>query len=467
MESDKHYCYKEEDEDGEPYLYVSETPIEPEHEMWSSIKTVMNMQCDKWPDDENPDGDYINTGMVHVDGGNLIKIKNLSIINSPDEAISIRSQSSNIILSGNEISESYSSSINTLYDVSNVLIEKNNMSYGCAGSKAENTTISRAKYISVVNNSYGITYNDAGVDTYDNTSDVAIVDNKMIDVINGAYIAGKNIRVTSNIINGSERAITAASENGDPVSNIIISNNMVSNSTSKGIWLGQYCDSDRTSGVTCDQAITEDVFITNNTLVNNTNGITISRTTNEDGKYEKIYVKNNIISKGETGLRFIKISDTYDGSIDDKLTLNEMLGNSIFIENNLKWCYLDKEDDEFVATDDEDNDGINDCFHYGADEYIEYVSKEKGTIIYSPAEDNEDATERTDLYVDPIFTNTDDGVFHINRESSAFKKGTPFATAFQNFDFKGDRRQTNCFDIGANEDSIPTSGYISNKLCAE
>lgn len=457
----KEWDYVDENGDQECLeLYISDDgPINPDHEEWSSNKTVMDMKCETWADDENPDGDYINTGMVHVEGGNFITIKDLSVVNSPNEAISIRGQSSYIILSRNNTEQSYSSSLYIKYDVSNAIIENNTFAWACAGSVAENTTISRSENILLINNAYGETYNDAGIDPNDESSDIAIIGNTMSNVLNGVYIAGKNIKFSSNIIHGSQRAITIASETGDPVSNIEINNNMISDSSKSGIWLGQYCDSGRSTS-NCENAITENVFITNNTFVSNYKAIQIDRTENQDGEYKNIHVKNNIISQGDIGVRLISINDSYTGEGEDednyKLTVPEMLGSEIFIENNLKWCTLDYDytTTEYSSTQDiNPKNGINDCFHYATvfdttgstDEYIEYVNSD-GEVTY-----NSEDEERTDLYINPQFVHTADGIFRIDQNSPAYNKAISLSDGFEEFDFESDSRYGDCFDIGADE----------------
>ena len=271
-------------------------------------------------------------GVFTISSKNYIKVSGIKVINSSYAGIFIE-KSSNIILENNHIDKTHSSGI-SVWDCNNITIDRNEVRHACwpTGGLQECITISNTNLILVKNNlvydggSIGFGGGGEGIDLKDGCTNGIVSNNMVHNVASvGIYIDAykrnqSNIHVLKNTVyNVFGVGIATVSEEGGSLENVIISKNIVSNCDERAMvihWTNK------------PNYIIKNIYVQHNTFYNNGEGLDIG----VHSLGENINIINNIFSKNS-------IYQIQNSSTD--MNINELhIKNNLFDGDNPSWALL-------------------------------------------------------------------------------------------------------------------------------
>ena len=299
-------------------------------------------------------------GLIQINGGYRIDIEDLTVQNASAFGIRMQTNTDSVRLRGVSTVETGYSGLFLGYGVNDVWVEDSTFERACALTNQENVTFAQdATNIGFANNSILDGYNDASLDVKNGSHNIYIFGNTFSgnvgdDIyIDGAHDGVSRVLIDSNSFDSGyyARALSISSENGGPVSEIRVVNNISTNQT-YGFWLS----SDDTN------PLLSDIQFLFNTVYNAGNAELLDDETGEDpngvglvgygfrishGNLEDVVIANNIFAENHNNQFRINTDEIYVDGTDGTLDTDK-----IRIANNIVWCGDDTDDDD---------DGYMDC----------------------------------------------------------------------------------------------------------
>jgi hypothetical protein len=291
-------------------------------------------------------------GVFSISSKNFIRVSGLQVRNSSYAGIFIE-DSTHIIVGNNHTYQTYSSGISA-WNCDTIIIDNNEVRRACwpTDGNQECISISGTNHIIVKNNhvydggSIGFGGGGEGIDIKDGCTNAMVHDNLVHDIASvGIYIDSylndqAKIKVFNNTVHHIKgTGITAASEEGGALENVIISNNTVYNCDDRGLVI-HWTDK--------PDYLIKNIYVQHNTFFENGEGLDIG----VHSLGENIHIANNIFSRNQVY--------QMQNSSEDLNQAQLHIKNNLFNGDNPSWALFG---DDFIEDDPKFEDVSSHDFH--------------------------------------------------------------------------------------------------------